>query len=275
MNDDFIQPASQPASQCISCGRPLNDEVYSVGAENGTWRLFRGDFRSTAAMIENQSVAAVVSDPPYGSGGFSIADVTRSAKTKYLSSDASYQKTLPDIDGDNLHPAAWRRLMDDACTIARQKLMPGGVLAFFIDWRNKPILQEAIASSGLTLRGVVVWDKGLGTRPMKNGFRQQAEYLIWAVNGKLAERETPVYLPGVLRHSTITNGKRHITQKPLALMEQIIEVCVPGGTVWDPFMGSGTTGIAAVQSGRPFLGCESQPEIFRDAHERFRELGDG
>lgn len=81
----------------------------------------------------------------------------------------------------------------------------------------------------------------------------------------------PVYLPGVLRHSTITNGKVHITQKPEALMADIVEICPPGGSVFDPFMGSGTTGVAALKSGRRFVGAESVGQYFDTALKRCRE----
>ena len=63
-----------------------------------------------------------------------------------------------------------------------------------------------------------------------------------------------------------TNAERvgHPTQKPLALMKWCIDqVGVPvGGTILDPFMGSGTTGVAAVQMGRRFIGIEREPEYF-------------
>jgi site-specific DNA-methyltransferase (adenine-specific) len=196
----------------------------------------------------------------------------RSSKSKYVSSDASYQKTLPDIDGDSLHPKAWEELMSSACTVARRVLADGGVLAMFIDWRNKPALQGIIEASGLHLRGSVVWDKGPGTRPIRNGFRNQAEYLLWATKGPMPMRPDAVYLPGVLRHTTMTAGKVHITQKPLALMEEIIQICPPGGTVLDMFMGSGTTGVAALKQGRRFVGCESIEQYFEVAVGRCSEV---
>ncbi|WP_051091825.1 site-specific DNA-methyltransferase [Methylosarcina fibrata] len=55
----------------------------------------------------------------------------------------------------------------------------------------------------------------------------------------------------------MTNGKVHITQKPESLMAEIIRICPPGGLIFDPFMGSGTTGVSALKSGRKFIGCET------------------
>jgi len=216
------------------------------------------------------SVDAVITDPPYGSGGFLAKDTTKSSKSKYVSSDASYQQTLPDIDGDSLHPEAWKELMLNACKEAKRVLKPGGYLLMFIDWRNLPALQEAIHAAGIQLRGTAVWDKGRATRPNKNGFRNQAEYILWGTHGSIATRETPVYLPGVLQHATLTNGKVHITQKPEALMSDLVEICPPGGVIYDPFMGSGTTGVATLKSGRQFIGAESVGQYFETALNRCR-----
>ncbi len=195
----------------------------------------------------------------------------KSAKSKYVSSNASYQKTLPDIHGDAIHPREWEKLMMDACLFAKRVLKDRGIFVFFIDWRNLGDLQQIIASSGLQLRGVAVWDKKSG-RPVKNGFRMQTEYLIWATKGRIPKRDKPIYLPGVLRHTTLSNGKVHITQKPDALMDEIIAICPEGETVLDMFMGSGSTGVAALKSGRKFIGIESVPEYFEVACGRCNEV---
>jgi len=61
--------------------------------------------------------------------------------------------------------------------------------------------------------------------------------------------------------------KLHPTQKPLALMAWCLQ-WLPGATVLDPFMGSGTTGVAAIQLGRKFIGIEREPRYFDIACER-------
>lgn len=64
----------------------------------------------------------------------------------------------------------------------------------------------------------------------------------------------------------------HPTQKPVALMEYLIRTYTnPGGTVLDNTMGSGTTGVAAVRTGRNFIGIERDPEYFRIAEQRIQE----
>ena len=65
---------------------------------------------------------------------------------------------------------------------------------------------------------------------------------------------------------------KHVCEKPLALMEHIILASTrPGAIVFDPFMGSGSTGVAAVLNGRAFIGCEMDAKHFANASARIRK----
>ena len=66
----------------------------------------------------------------------------------------------------------------------------------------------------------------------------------------------------------VESGKEHITQKPVRLLQEIVPVSIPGGTVLDPFMGSGTTGVACANLGRKFIGIEIERKYFDIACER-------
>jgi len=67
-------------------------------------------------------------------------------------------------------------------------------------------------------------------------------------------------------------GKVHITQKPETVMRYCVErASKPGDTILDPFMGSGTTGVACVQTGRNFIGIEIDPGYFEIAQKRIAE----
>lgn len=74
------------------------------------------------------------------------------------------------------------------------------------------------------------------------------------------------------RAHALQDGKQHPTQKPVALMKWCIEQCKnKPQTILDPFMGSGTTGVAAVQMGRQFIGIEREPKYFDIACKRIEE----
>lgn len=67
----------------------------------------------------------------------------------------------------------------------------------------------------------------------------------------------------------------HMTQKPVTLLERLLEVSPEGCLCLDPFMGSGSTGVAALQSGRRFVGIEATPEYFDIACRRIEEAARG
>lgn len=76
---------------------------------------------------------------------------------------------------------------------------------------------------------------------------------------------------------TDSKDKRyHPTQKPSELVQQLIEMfSEEGQTVFDPFIGSGTTAIAAIRAGRNFLGCEIDNDFYEICEERIREEQEG
>lgn len=62
----------------------------------------------------------------------------------------------------------------------------------------------------------------------------------------------------------------HITQKPVEVMQQLVQICREGGTVLDPFTGSGSTGVAALREGRRFVGVELSSHYADVAEQRLR-----
>ena len=75
----------------------------------------------------------------------------------------------------------------------------------------------------------------------------------------------------LFRQSVLSYRKEHPTQKPIELMKWCIEQAGNPQTILDPFMGSGTTGVAAVQMGRQFIGIEREPEYFEIACKRIED----
>lgn len=112
-------------------------------------------------------------------------------------------------------------------------------------------------------RGWLVWDKGAG---FKGRDFSECE-LIWTNVNTVAR---------IFSYDPLANGdyrnKQHPTQKPASLMSWIIErMTDTGDTILDPFMGSGTTGAACVQTGRKFIGIEIDPDYFEIAKKRIME----
>ena len=120
-------------------------------------------------------------------------------------------------------------------------------------------------------------DKTGAARPTLGRFKQQAEFIVWGSKGPMPrDRRCNTdnnIIPGVLKHRVDPSDKHHTTGKPTALMLDVVRICEPGAVILDPFAGSGTTGVAAVELGYRFLGCEIQPEYASIARERMGNDG--
>lgn len=116
-------------------------------------------------------------------------------------------------------------------------------------------------------RGWMFWDKRAGLAQNDYGDGE----LIWT-NRDVPLRRFAYLWNGVLQEGEKGLPKFHPMQKPIALMEWILlQVTNEGDTIFDPFMGSGSTGVAAVKLGRRFIGCEIHPPYFEIAERRIRE----
>jgi DNA modification methylase len=122
--------------------------------------------------------------------------------------------------------------------------------------------------------GWLVWDKRPGIEDMKFN-RSDAE--LAALSGSKTVKMFRHLWHGICRDTEV-GEHLHPTQKPVALMAWCMEQAkVPeGATVLDPYMGSGSTIIAAIRTGRKAIGIEKDPEHFKNAVERIkRELAQG
>jgi len=137
----------------------------------------------------------------------------------------------------------------------------------FSDWRQLPVTSDALQAAGFTWRGVGVWDKVANSRPYRGGFRAQTEFFLWGSKGSLVG---DTYSPGLFKVAQKPGEKLHQVGKPLPLMESLVSAC--GGSVLDPFMGSGTTGVAALAQGKDFVGIEVSDHYHQVAVNRLRQL---
>lgn len=231
-----------------------NEHVSLPGAD-----LYRGDCLAVLPGLAGP-FDAVVTDPPYSSGGQSKGDRARSTGDKYLNNGAA---KYPDFLGDTKDQRSYLHWSALWMSLCMERMAAGGLMIVFSDWRQLPVTTDAMQSAGVTWRGVAVWDKTGGARPYKGGFRSQAEYIVWGSKGPLnGER----YSPGVFRVNPLAGGKLHQVGKPLPLMEDLVAACGP--RILDPFMGSATTGAAALAQGKQFVGIEASEHYFQVAIER-------
>lgn len=222
--------------------------------ENG-WQVFHGDALLHLREMKGAGFSAIISDPPYASGGMSMRERSRSTREKYTNFGEK-GNPYPDFSGDALAQRAWTNYLHQLMVAARACCKPGAVCALFVDWRQLPALTDAIQWAGWVWRGLVVWDK-INSRPQLGRFRQQCEYIVWGSNGPLPVERGIDVLPGLFTFPNVPPQERlHQTQKPLELMRQVVRICEPGGVICDPFAGSGSTMQAALEEGHKAVGIE-------------------
>lgn len=236
------------------------------------WTLHHGDALSILPTLPTRSVDTVIADPPYSSGGMLRGDRAQPVHTKYVQSDSWSGHQLAEFTGDNRDQRgylAWSTMWLSEC---RRLLAPGGVCAVFCDWRQLPITTDALQAAGFVWRGIVPWCKPNGRRT-QGRYANSCEYLAWGTNGPRPLDAIPGALPGYYVQSTPPSKDRlHITEKPLALMRELVKIAPPDGLVLDPFAGSGATGHAALEEGRRFVGVELSDhyaQVTRDRLDAF------
>lgn len=236
----------------------------------GSATLFLGDCLEILPTLSD--VDGVVTDPPYSSGGAFRGDrAGQSTHDKYLQSDSSTRTKAAEFTGDNRDQRGFHFWSSVWSSAALRAAKPGGVAAFFTDWRQLPTTTDYLQAGGWVWRGIVPWVKPTA-RPMMGRYRPQCEYLVWGSAGPLPVERGVGALPGFFNGASPRGADRvHVTQKPVDVMSEILAIVPAGGVVLDPFMGSGTTGVAAIASGRRFIGVEYSAEIFEVACGRIAE----
>jgi site-specific DNA-methyltransferase (adenine-specific) len=239
------------------------------------------DALSGLTRLPDGVVDLLIADPPYGLGKDYGNDSDKMASAEYLS---------------------WMACWID---LALPKLKPNGSLYIFLTWRYSPEVFVMLKQRMIMLNEII-WDRrvpsmGGGTRKYSSvhdtiGFFAQAKDHYFDLDAvripydaetkKARSRSIFVgakwlefgYNPkdvwSVSRlHREHRERADHPTQKPLAIIERMIKAsCPPGGLVLDPFMGSGTTAVAARSLGRDFAGFELNPAYFELIVQRLAAL---
>jgi site-specific DNA-methyltransferase (adenine-specific) len=233
--------------------------------------LYQGDALSILQTLPDGAVDAVVTDPPYSSGGVSLSARQTDPAQKYQQSGT--KRVYPPMLGDGKDQrsfTAWAVLWLSECWRISKD---GAPLLVFTDWRQLPSLTDAIQAAGWFWQGIVVWNKR-SSRPQIGAFRRQAEYILFASKGRFVPA-TRACLPGVYDYPVITGQKVHLTSKPIPLLKDLLAIAPEGCTVLAPFIGGGTTAVAALETGRKCIGMELSKEYARLTVERIQGVSRG
>jgi site-specific DNA-methyltransferase (adenine-specific) len=201
--------------------------------------------------LPDASVDLVVTDPPYSSLEKHRATGTT---TRLKVSKGSSNEWFGVIGNDRLP-----ELMRECYRVLRNDRH----CYVFTDPETLFFLKPAAEEAGFEFRRIIVWDKVL--IGMGYGYRRQTEFVLYLLKGK--RQVADLGTSDLLRYKRVSKG--YPTEKPVELIETFIrQSAKPGELVIDPFLGSGSTGVAALRRGCRFLGCDISPKSIATAMPR-------
>tara|TARA_R110001606_G_C15116508_1_gene621566 strand:+ start:34 stop:696 length:663 start_codon:yes stop_codon:yes gene_type:complete len=217
--------------------------------------LMQGDCLELMATIPDGSVDMVLTDPPYRviSGG------NKSAQRPVGMLSANDGKIFKhnNIEFSDYLPEIYRVMA------VRSHLY------LMINLVNLESAMGCVREAGFKIHNLLVWQKNNVTP--NRWYMKNVEYVIFARKGKARSIFNP---SSKTCHSfnNVNRGRVHPTQKPVELMQHYIENSSEvGDTILDPFMGSGSTGVAAKNLNRKFIGIELDEEYFEIAKDRISD----
>ena len=221
------------------------------------YKLLNGDCLELIKKIPDNSVDLIVTDPPYKciSGG---KPHLKNQPSGILSKNDGKIFKHNNILAEDYFGELYRVLKEDThCYIMTNTL-------------NIENFLTTARDVGFGLHNILIWKKNNATP--NRWYMKNCEYILFFRKGK-AKTINNVGTKQVIEVDNIIGNKVHPTEKPTELMKILIENSSnEGDIVLDPFMGSGSTGIAALNSSRNFIGFELDEEYFGIAKERIENL---
>lgn len=220
-----------------------------------SFRIANEDAFSWLERLEPNSVDLIVTDPPYESleKHRAVGTTTRLKQSK--SSSNEWFGVIPNSSFPRLFNALYRILKTNRH------------MYLFCDSETMFVAKPAAEAAGFRFWKPLVWDKvqiGMGYH-----YRARYEFILFFEKGKRKLNDLGV--PDVLVERRVRNG--YPTEKPASLIEVLVSQSTsPSELVCDPFMGSASTGVAALRQGRRFIGNDVSPAAISLATSRLAEV---
>jgi site-specific DNA-methyltransferase (adenine-specific) len=233
----------------------------------GRATLYLGDCRDILPTLADNAASLCFTSPPYNlgegmedKGGLRVGHGgSKWGSDKLRQGYGDYTDAMPYADY-----CAWQRE-----TLEHLWRLCSGAIFY----NHKPrLVKRALRLpffAELPLRQVIIWDRGSGFNCMSGAFMPVCEWLLLYAKPDWSLRDKSASALGDVWRVPATADPEHPASFPLALPMRALEAS-PAGAVIDPFMGSGTTGIAALRTGRDFIGIERDPAYFELACDRLK-----
>ncbi len=274
-DDDFIfyGPKSSVCKQIGNAvppllGKAIGDAVASAyqteRIKTDNYEIYLGNAYTMYKELlqNNMKVNHIITDPPYN-----ISQDNNFSTMKNPRKGVDFGEWDKDFDLYNWI-SDYSNLLDK-----------NGSMIIFCSYRFISHIIDKLESSGLIVKDVIIWKK---SNPMPRNidrrYVQDTEFAVWAVNKNakwIFNKPTDKsYLRSCYETPTVSGKEKtnHPTQKSLKLMENIIKVHTnENDIILDPFMGSGSTGVASIKNNRKFVGIELDKEYFNIANDRLEK----
>lgn len=204
--------------------------------------------------LPDKSVDAIITDPPY--------NISRKNNFKTMGrSGIDFGEWDKDFD-----QISWLR-------VAVDKLKDGGSIIVFNSWKNMGDIVRELEALGCVYKDMIQWWKANPMpRNRERRYVTRCEFALWLTKGKgwTFNRQKPTYEDGIFTYPIVTNKERiHPTQKSVGLISDIIKIHTnKGDLILDPFMGSGTTAVACIDTERNYIGFELDENYCKAANKR-------
>lgn len=246
--------------------------------------LINDDCLKALKKIEDKSIDMIFADPPYflSSGGVSCHSGRQVSVNK-----GDWDKSLS-VDERLKFNRKW-------ISLCREKLKDNGTIWICGTFHNIYTIGVALESEGFSIINNITWQK---PNPAPNlacrCFTNSTETVLWA-RKQLTAKKKGKHLFNYADMKELNSGKqmkdvwtlcaptknekkfgKHPTQKPEKLLEMILLASTKeGDVVLDPFVGSGTTGVACIKMNRKFIGIDTSSEYLKISKQRFEEINKG
>jgi DNA modification methylase len=225
-------------------------EIIEKVYENNT-NIYNGDCIEYIKTIKDKSIDCLITDPPYG------VDIQFAAYDNQLSRKIENDGNIKDA----------LILLDEMLINVKSKLKEDAHIYIFCNWKIYPQFNQII-SKHFQIKNLIIWDKlFMGMGDLKGNYSSSYEMIVFAGgNREFLTR------PKNIIQCRFSDERFHNTQKPVELIKQLIENSTNvNETIFDPFLGSGSTVVAAKEMKRNFIGCEIDEQNYKITLKRLKD----
>lgn len=231
---------------------------------NNKVAVAKGDSKKLIKSIKTNSIDLILTDPPYNIAKYSTGNIS-------LPNRSAINNDIAQWDRINFNPEEW---VDEFIRI----LKPTGNLFIFTTY-NQIGKWHACLDDCFDTTQFMIWHKIDPTPKIyKSGFLNSCEMIFCCWNKNhywnfLSQKEMHNFIEApVCRFPERIKEPKHPAQKPKTVLKKIINIaCKSNGIIFDPFMGVGSTGVAAIEMNMRFIGFEINNEYYKASIRRLKE----